>query len=903
MISLWGMPAFPLSLFSDRPSPPIASNIDPDERSASTLVNQGQSFYENQQFPAAIQAWQQALQVYETQGDRPQQAMTLTYLALAYQSLGDWTAAEDAIETSLDLLAGLAETPQRSQLLAQALNTKGQLEFTLGKTESALATWQQATAFYTQLGDTTGITGSLINQAQALEFSGFYRRSCQTLLQAVGIENDCKADRFHDIGPILQVFETQSDLQIRALGLRNLGNILRRMGYLVQSQQTLERSLQLSQNPLARSTTLLSLADTERSRYHYIRDLYDRTGLERDRRQALRFAQQAIDRYQQVSQQTTTDLLQIQAQLHRLDLLIHLQQWLQPGNSTAAQLPAQIQTQVTALFNGPIFHLPASRAAVDAKVNLAQSLMQTSTPEVAATETLINTALQTAQILQDPRAESYALGTLGHWYERLGYTQPQAWTEAQTYTASALGIAQAHQAWEIAYQWQWQLGRIYRAQKKRDAAVAYYNAAVETLENVRGNLVAIEADVQFSFRDTVEPVYRELVELELQTPPGTIPSQANLQQVIQKIDALQLSELENFLRCNLTPTIEISQTQIDPTAAVIYLILLDHQIAVVLRLPNSESLQFHTIPQSRETIDQTLDSLRQELEQRYLSRTGLALSQQVYDWLIRPIKPALEQAQVKTLTFVLDGTLRNVPMAALHDGQRYLIEDYAIALTPGLQLLDPKPLDHRGLNVLTFGLSEVRQDFPPHRDFAPLANVTTEVQEIRSQIPSEVVLNEGFTSRALQDLVRSEPAPIVHLATHGQFSSSPDDTFILSWDKRVTLDDLSVILQGRDRNTPNAIELLVLSACKTADGDSRAALGLAGVAVQSGARSTIASLWYVDDQATADLMADFYRTLVRTTPPISKAEALRQAQVRLLKTPGYRAPLYWAPYILVGNWL
>ena len=143
--------------------------------------------------------------------------------------------------------------------------------------------------------------------------------------------------------------------------------------------------------------------------------------------------------------------------------------------------------------------------------------------------------------------------------------------------------------------------------------------------------------------------------------------------------------------------------------------------------------------------------------------------------------------------------------------------------------------------------------------------------------------------------------PIVHLATHGQFSSRAEDTFLLTWDDRINVNDLDGLLQDRDFTNDTPIELLILSACQTATGDNQAALGLAGVAVRSGARSTLATLWSIQDDSTAELMTHFYQAL--KTPKISKSEALRQAQLSLLRNPKYRHPFYWSAFVLVGNWL
>lgn len=273
----------------------------------------------------------------------------------------------------------------------------------------------------------------------------------------------------------------------------------------------------------------------------------------------------------------------------------------------------------------------------------------------------------------------------------------------------------------------------------------------------------------------------------------------------------------------------------------------------------------------------------------------MPLAQKLYDWLIRPAEAELAKSGVNTLVFVPDGALRNIPIATLHDRHHYLVEKYSIALAPSLQLLDPKPLPKKQLKALTVGLSESRHGF------APLSNVPLELEQIHSEVPGVVLLNQKFTSSAFQNQLKASPFPIVHIATHGQFSSKAEQTFILSWDNRIDVHQLDNILQPKKQSESGAIELLVLSACQTAAGDKRAALGLAGIAVRAGARSTLATLWSVDDAATTQLMSQFYWELANST--VTKAEALRRAQLKLIKDPSQQHPIYWAPYVLVGNWL
>jgi CHAT domain-containing protein len=334
--------------------------------------------------------------------------------------------------------------------------------------------------------------------------------------------------------------------------------------------------------------------------------------------------------------------------------------------------------------------------------------------------------------------------------------------------------------------------------------------------------------------------------------------------------------------------------QVDPTAAVIYPIILPNRLAVILSLAG-QPLRYYQTQLAQSEVERTLDQLLQSLSPFLPSKERLRLSQQVYDWLLRPVETLLAESEVKTLVFVPDGSLRNLPMAALYDGKQYLVEKYSLALSQGLQLLQPRSLIREQLKALTAGLTESRQGFPA------LPGVASELNQIASEVRSELLLNQQFTKKILEDQIQTTSFPIIHLATHGQFSSKAEETFLLTWDGRIDVKDLDRLLRTRERENINPIELLVLSACQTATGDKRATLGLAGLAVRSGARSTLATLWSVEDRSTARLMTEFYRELTQTE--VSKAEALRQAQLTLLKKSNYQHPFYWAPFILIGNWL
>jgi CHAT domain-containing protein len=266
----------------------------------------------------------------------------------------------------------------------------------------------------------------------------------------------------------------------------------------------------------------------------------------------------------------------------------------------------------------------------------------------------------------------------------------------------------------------------------------------------------------------------------------------------------------------------------------------------------------------------------------------------LYDWLVRPYADALAADDVDTLVFVPDGALRTIPMAALFDGEHFLVERIAVAVTPGLSLTDPRPLAPEALRLLAAGLSR------PVDGFAALPNVTDELETIQSLIGGEILEDERFEIDRVRLEFETERPSVVHLATHAEFNGKSADSFLLTWDGRLTMDDLADVVRSR-RFSDRPLELLVLSACQTAVGDDRSALGLAGVAVRAGARSALGSLWSIADESTYRLVTGFYRELVSGAP--SRAEALRRAQLELIADERFAHPFFWSPFLLISNWL
>ena len=283
--------------------------------------------------------------------------------------------------------------------------------------------------------------------------------------------------------------------------------------------------------------------------------------------------------------------------------------------------------------------------------------------------------------------------------------------------------------------------------------------------------------------------------------------------------------------------------------------------------------------------------------ENFYTQFDISLGQNTYNWLIQPFAEDLEQEQITTLVFIQDGLLRSLPMAALHDGKQFLIQKYAIATTPSLNLTSPTSLKRQELKVLALGLSNASKI--DNKAFPSLPNVNQEISQVKSFFPqSKGLLNKNFTRDRLEQELTETSYPIVHIATHGQFSSEPKDTFLITGDnEKLTIPELDRIIRSTaTQNEP--VNLITLTACQTAVGDERAALGLAGVALQAGASSALASLWSISDQVTPTVVKDFYLGL--QTENLSKAESLQKAQIALIEQ-GV-PPAFWSPFIIIGNW-
>jgi len=851
------------------------------------LVQQGIKRYQVGDFQGAISSWQTVLRAYPERHSYSEDEITvLKYLARAYQKVGRVSLAINHLERVI--------------------------------------------AYYRRIKDQKQVGLMLTEQAQFYSSLGQQRRAIVLLCGQNKADSACSQDS------AVEIAHSQSDFPGQVAALGSLGNAHRLQGEYDEAIQYLEKSLEIAKqidNKIYISSALNGLANTYTSlanRNYRHAQFANKAG---DERATQKFRQYVVGYDDKAVQYFEHSLILARTQRDRpsemrtLLSLILLYHHTHRVNSSAL-VNNTLQQALVVLEN-----LPDSRNKAYAAIKLA-NLLQLVTLGIANYDTdsatqclesesspksveLLNKAILIAQHIQDREAESFALGRLGHIYEcRKDYKQALNLTQQAEITTVAN---------ESLYLWEWQAGRIFKAQGSISDAINLYEKSVKTLKSIRSDIASADRDFQFDFRDTVEAVYRQLIELILERASNLTRESAiqeNLESALKTVDDLRLAELQNYLGndCDLQP-IKKPVALVGRSTAVFSSVILKDRIAIILTLPSGERTfksQVHWVPvKSKEAIE-IINDLRLKLEKRSdHENTFRARTQQVYDWLIRPFVSDLDREKIETLVFIQDGILRSIPMATLHDGKQFLVEKYAIANTPSLTLTNPTQLNNKELRVLAFGLTKPATVTTVNGPtfFQPLSQVKSELSGIKTIMPdSKVLLDKDFVPNRLKQELEKNAYPIIHIATHGKFGIDSRETFLVTGNlvpenskkitnnEKLTMNQLYQIINST-RHNDSPIELLTLTACETAVGSDRDALGIAGISLQAGSQSAMASLWEVDDEAITQIITKFYQGL-RTG--LSRAKALQAAQKTWLKEhPNglYSHPGYWSPFILVGNWL
>jgi CHAT domain-containing protein len=874
-----------MSLFSS-----IASAQSP---SAGQLLQQGVNHYQVGNFAAAIADWEASLTLYQREHEVENVALVLENLARAYQASG--------------------------------------------KTEQELQFWEQAASVYRQAGNPMRVGRVLMEEAQTYSRLGQYRRAVAILC---GDPSQPVCSETSALGITQSLRDRDRVGEVIALG--SLGDAYRLLGRGDRAIQYLEQGLAIAETinePTYLISTLNSLGNAHLSlaQLNYRRALLSKQiGNQEYRDFESEVRKQDTEALHYLQRSFTLAQANHDSSGQTRALISTLQIYYRSGELAVLRSTMQQALQLVAL-------LPSSQEKVYASIDLARFLQLAnsssslpigrqcaSSANNTQVERLLKQAIATAQQISDQRSESFALGELGHFYEcQSNYEQALVMTRQAVFVAD-----QALQSRDSLYLWQWQTGRIFKAQKQPIEAIRAYDESIATLESLRKDILTNSRDVQFDFRETVEPIYRELVELRLQQEQPSVLTEIsandekvnsdNISLALNTLDSLKLAELQNYFGndCVLTALSEDHRTlpQSLSKTAVFSTAILGDRVAVILTIQTQSPTgqqqklqQFEWIKDESDryvdqaTIVKTINEYRQGLE-AYRDRIegyDHTVAERIYNWMIRPFEPILKQNDIQTLIFVQDGIFRSVPMAALHDGHTFLIENYAIAVTPSLKLTNLEAANRERLRALAAGFTQkvVINGIP----YPALTYVESELKSIQTIWPQSVELrDQNFTLERFEQAVETERYPIIHIATHGKFSTEAENAFLVTGaspthpDQKLTLNLLDTII--RQASSRNPVELLVLSACQTAAGDDRAALGLAGIAAQAGAKRVLASLWSVNDRSTTDLIIQFYQGL-KPELRLTQAQALQAAQLKLLRNEQTAHPAFWSAFILIGNWL
>ncbi|AFZ18401.1 hypothetical protein Mic7113_2609 [Allocoleopsis franciscana PCC 7113] len=846
------------------PSPPASGSQQP----YSQAIQQGIERYQGGQYAEAIALWQQALTQISA---APERAIIYSNLAIAYRQIGQLDRAIAHWEQAIQIYRAQKDEAARSAQ-ARLFTEQGQAYSDLGQHKRAITLLQSAVKI-------TQNTPNRLTEAAAQGALGSAYWALGDYDQALAAhQTSLKIARELNYPPYITT------------ALNNLGNVYASRGDRYTYQAELA---QLEGNN--REFSRLSQAATQ------------------DRTQGKTYFEQSWQAAQGVS-----GLEEARALMNWNRLLVRSQRSGASGNAQT-QITQHDGNLILKNFNRASELLqtaPDSRDKAYALINLAEQISKVEGSNLQPA-TLLEQALTVARKIGDARAESFALGSFAELHEAAGDLN-----RALALNRKAQFAAQQINAPDSLYRWQWHVGRMLKALGETEQAIAAYEQAIATLQSIRGDIVGANKDLQLDFREQVEPVYRELMTLLLESPPSAkvksvIPTpksllpnpyiqvslkttksnraKSSVEQVVDILELLKLAELQNFFGDECVQ-VALAESEgeaalTDTNTVVVYSVILDKQTHLILRSPDG-SLTHYPIAMGRQAIEQKIDQLRYFLELR-ATEDYLSQAQKIYDWLIRPLEANLTTFKPNTVVFINDGVLRKVPMAALHDGKEFLIQKYPIATTPSLSLTTRQPVHNNNLSALSLGLTVERSPF------ASLSNVRAEVEAVNQILGGTKLIDEGFTLPNLQTQLQKKSYPIVHIATHGKFGVDAESTFLVGFDQRLSIETLDNLL--RSRRSREAVELLTLSACQTAAGDNRSALGIAGVAVRAGVESALATLWYINDEATVPLIKEFYSQLRQ--PNVTKAEALRRAQVKMIADANYNHPAVWSPFVLIGNWL
>jgi CHAT domain-containing protein/Tfp pilus assembly protein PilF len=910
---------------------PILKEAGDRRGEAATLNNLGLVCNSQGKGREALEYYDQALSINRAIGDRRGEAITLNNIGNVYASLGEKSKALDYYNQALVIRRAVNDRSGE----ATSLSNIGSVYGDLGENQKALDYYNQALLLSRAVGNRSGEASTLSNIGGIYYSQGEYEKALDYYNQAL---------------PIKRVIGDRND---EASALNNIGLTYSELGEKRKSLEYYNQALSIHRAVGDRSgeaTTLInigqnfhSLGEYQRALEYYNqalpikRDVGDRSGEAATLKsigsvyRALGEKQKALDFYNQALPiaKTVGDRLGESSILNAIGLIYLLQS----DDRKALEYLGKAL---------PIQRAISDRSGEAATLNNLMWFWLRSNSSLAIFygKESVNIYQQLRGNIKglDQELQTTFLHSVEHTYRTLadlliaGGRLPEA--------QQILGLLKKEEYFEFVRRDGSEASAL-----KGNAELTPEEASVEKrYREIAGRVTALGAEYgQLRDKKTRAPEEEQrLTKLESDLTVANQVFQKFLDEIGQAFagsaagseKAFQLRESQGLME---------TLRELGFGAVALYTVVGDDKYRVILVTP--EVQKAYEYPIKAADLNRKVLEFREAVQNPQVDPRPLA--QGLYNILIGPeLANDLAQAKAQTLMWSLDGVLRYLPMAALHDGNEYLVERYRnVVFTPASQsrLKDPVGLNWKALGL---GVSKAQPGFNPLpgvpeelrgiiRDEGAPTNTTITAGPGEGVLPGRVMLDEAFTSSAMQTALRQH-FPLVHIASHFQFKPGNEtDSFLL-------LGDGSHLTLAQIKSLPNVfsgVDLLTLSACDTATGsgaNGREVEGFGVLAQRQGAKAVLATLWPVADESTQTLMREFYR-FHETNPQGTKAEALRQAQlaslkgskssdagaattqrssVRLSTGPSstgsvpfkadpnakFSHPYYWAPFILIGNW-
>ena len=521
--------------------------------------------------------------------------------------------------------------------------------------------------------------------------------------------------------------------------------------------------------------------------------------------------------------------------------------------------------------------LPASRTKVFLLINWAKL-------DSDRAGNWLSKSTEVAETIGDATAKSYAWLEMSLLAEKKGQL-----AKALDYAQSAISYAWSESVTDVLYRSYWLAGRIARHYKEREATLKNYRHAIDAFENLNQGVTKINVGQRLNFSSQVEPMYRTVLELLLENP-----SESNLQESLLILAKLRLAQLQNYFGDICVEFgVENPNSQaekVTKNSVRLFSIILDDQTHFILQLEDG------TLRHSRASIGKagitklatdwysslTIDS--EDFLERSYSWQFWQQGQDLYALIIRPFEKQLEQIATNLIIFVHDGILRNLPMAALTDGEKFLAQKWASVSSLGLNFKSTA-IPEQETTAVAFGLGVAREGW------SELSEVEQEIENVIKITGGKSFLDEEFTSNNLAHELNQGRYSLVHLATHGYFGGIAENSLILAYDQPLNVLELEDVLA----QSQSPIQFLVFSACETALSSDFSTLGMAGVALRNGVDSVLGSYWAVQDNEQTELIQDFYTNFSQNN--LDKPQALQQIQIEQIERDAH--PSKWAAFNLI----